>query len=90
MFMLNKAFLPLDTGRQFRALGAGGPSGFVNGTAQETPWPYLTGTRQFITPGIYGNANTMSAPVPAPYMTNATGFFIPGIVKQPTYTHVVF
>ncbi len=90
MFTLNKAFLPLDTGKQFRALGAGGPSGFLNGTAQDTPWPYLTGTRRFITPGAYGVANTTFAVNPAPYVTGAAGMFLPGVIKMPTYTNVVF
>lgn len=90
MFSLNKAFLPLNLGTQLRAIGAGGPSGFTNGTAQATPWPYVTRTRTFIVGGIYGTVNTSAAVVPMPYITAATGFFIPGLQKSPTYTTAVF
>ncbi len=90
MFTLNKPFLPLNTGRQFRLLGAGGPSGNVNGTMQATPWPYMTGTRAFITPGPYGIASSAFAQMPVPYITGAAGMFLPGYIKQPTFTNVVF
>ena len=90
MFTLSKAFLPLNTGTQFQLMGAGGPSGFPYGSAQVKPWPYITGTMNFISPGLFGTATTMANPKPYPYPTMAPAFLMQGMFKQSNGSQVVF
>ena len=90
VFGINKPFLPLNIGYQFRLLGAGGPSGFPHGTAQIKPWPYQTGFINFITPGPFGASSTLAATYPWPYRSSNPQTIMQGVVKTPTFGNVVF
>jgi len=83
---------PLNMGIQNAQWTAGGPSGFAGGTAGAVkPWPYITGTKQFISGGQYGAASTLVRNPNNPNLGSGNVKFLPiGITKVQTYTGVSF
>lgn len=79
---------PLNLGIQAPYWNAGGPSGFADGTAGAIkPWPYITGTKQFISGGQYGAASTLVRRPNTPNLGSGNVKFLPiGITKVQTYT----
>lgn len=71
---------------QIVKLGAGGPSGFVEGTAGAVkPWPYITGIKNFLFPFPYGTASTSRARPFGPNIGSGNIKFLPiGVQKAPT------
>lgn len=90
--VVQQLFYPLRLGIQFQAIGAGGPSGFKNGTAGHVqPWPYITAFKNFISPGPYGAASTLVRRPINPNQTIGYPSFNPvGFTKKQTYTNVSF
>lgn len=83
---------PLNLGVQQPLWQAGGPSGFAGGTAGAImPWPYMTGTKQFICGYPYGAASTLVANRNAPNLgSGAVAFVNIGVYRQQTYTMETF
>jgi len=83
---------PLNTGIQQVLWQAGGPSGFANGTAQPTPWPYLTAFKNFIAGMPYGSASTLvrNSGVAANLGSGIPAFLMQGMMKAQTYTASTF
>ncbi len=79
---------PLNLGIQAPYWNAGGPSGFKDGTAGAIkPWPYITGTKQFISGGQYCPASTLVRNPNNPNLGAGNVKFIPiGLTKIQTYT----
>lgn len=79
---------PLNMGAQMPHWQAGGPSGFADGTAGAIkPWPYITGTKQFISGGPYGAASTLVRNPNGPNLGTGAVKFVPiGMTKLQTYT----
>ena len=85
-FSLAKHFNPWNPGNQIVNLGAGGPSGFIEGTAgAPKPWPYITGTKMFIQGFPFGTASSLRQVPFVPNVASGNVKFIPvGYVKAPT------
>jgi hypothetical protein len=71
---------------QIVKLGAGGPSGFIEGTAgAPKPWPYVSGIKNFLFSFPYGIATTKAARPFGPNIGSGNIKFLPvGTQKAPS------
>ena len=91
-FGLVKNFYGFNAGIQIVNLGAGGPSGFVEGTAGAImPWPYITAVRNFLFGFPYGTADSRRATPSSPNVGSGVPAIAPvGYVKVQTGPTVTY